>query len=92
MNLLLIFNSHFDPEKYSWNDSYAEEVKVYGKEVENYTVSHENVTYEEEYNDYIFDNILVRTLFIVLYSIVFCGCVFGEYTPFQNEHHVTVCY
>ncbi|EEB16937.1 hypothetical protein Phum_PHUM447480 [Pediculus humanus corporis] len=72
-----MFNDSFKSEKYYWNDTgILEQIKINVKDLENCT-GEENVTFEKEYNDYIFDSLGIRILFIVLYSIVFCGCVFG---------------
>lgn len=82
MNKFLVSNGHFNGEKYSWNDTFMEQIKLFSRDNENLT-SPENVTYEEEYNDYIFDSLGVRIPFIIIYSIVFCGCVLGKLILFH---------
>ena len=50
----------------------------YGNETPyNETVFNDNSTFNE---DYIFDRIEVKVIFITLYSIVFVCCFFGKYT------------
>lgn len=38
-----------------------------------------NISIDYQDEDYIFDRLGVRALFITLYSLVFCCCFFGKY-------------